>query len=117
MLTNEELQGLLDYWQNELRLRDWDITARFVRVHEVRDTGQRGGIRWEATFRKASVRLIIPDDYDPSAIVPYDAEQTLVRELLHLHTYRFSPDEIDEDEETALNVLASALVRLKRNAK
>lgn len=117
MLTNEELQELLEYWQGELRLRDWDITARFARVQEMIDVFHLGGIDYQSTFGRASVKIISHDDYDHSGLIPYDAEVTLVHELLHLHTFRFAPNNTNKDEELALNVLASALVRLKRNAK
>ncbi|MEH2033364.1 MAG: hypothetical protein V7K67_27715 [Nostoc sp.] len=55
------------------------------------------------------------EDYPSAALRPYNIEETLVHELLHLHLVTF--DMSDEPKrlalEQAINVIARALVNLK----
>lgn len=109
----ENLQQILLEWQRTLKLLDWDISVKVVPHREMPDA--IGHVRWDLDEKSADIRLIMPEDYQSSALRPYNIEETLVHELLHLHLVTF--DMSDEPKrlalEQAINAIARALFNLK----
>lgn len=109
----ENLQQECQDWQRTLKLSDWDVNAKLVPHREMPDAV--GHIRWDLDEKSADIRLITPEDYQSDALRPYNIEETLVHELLHLHLATF--DMSDEPKrlalEQAINAIARALVKLK----
>lgn len=105
-------------WIWRLRLNDWDIRWRVVRKDEL--PPDKTGVCDSLTTKKlASIRILHPDDGDPSWLDPYDFELTIIHELLHLH---FAPwallfEEGDQSNlflEQAVHVLSSTLLAADR---
>ncbi|MFK0731397.1 MAG: hypothetical protein ACFKPT_02700 [Gloeotrichia echinulata GP01] len=109
----ENLQQECQDWQRTLKLSDWDVSVKKVPHREMPDAV--GHIRWDLDEKSADIRLIMPEDYQSGALRPYNIEETLVHELLHLHLATF--DMSDEPKrlalEQAINAIARALVNLK----
>ncbi|MEH2384914.1 MAG: hypothetical protein V7K14_03785 [Nostoc sp.] len=109
----ENLQQECLDWQRTLKLSDWDISVKLVPHREMTDA--IGHVRWDADEKSADIRLITPEDYQSGVLRPYNIEETLVHELLHLHFVTF--DMSDEPKrlaiEQAINAIARALVNLK----
>ena len=122
-MTLQELQDLSAWWQNRLELQDWRIHVRFVRGrHLMQHDYCAADIEWVNEHKYAFISIRTEDDYrdqfpDTSAAIPYDAERSLVHELLHIHTRAWetkqdSPESIAEEQ--AINALARTLVAMKR---
>jgi hypothetical protein len=119
LATNADLQALTAEWQRTLRLQDWDVTVRLARAREFSDRERQGEVHFNLALKTAQVLIIDPVDWEPDAIVDYDAERVLCHELLHLHTAPFSaePDTLAHAmEEQAIESIAKALVSLKRGS-
>lgn len=79
----------LRYWQERLRLRDWDILVTIGRMGDL-GAGTLGDCDMgSGCKRQAKIRLLHPDDitgqqfwFDSQC---WDWELTLVHELLHIH--------------------------------
>jgi hypothetical protein len=118
--TAEQLRERCLYWQQVLRLQDWRIDVRVVRMKEMEgdDGEERGGciLRWSQD-RQATLKILDSIDYPPDCHLEEDQERTLVHELLHLYTQPFDlPDTGPKQlaEEQMINALAGALVQLER---
>lgn len=119
-LTEAELREKCPEWQKVLRLQDWGIKVRLARARDLMEYGDLGQCQWNNEHKRAEILILDPNDYDPGRQIPYDMEQTLVHELLHLHFSLFmAKDETPEAtaQEQAINAMATALVTLKRNPK
>ena len=115
-MTIEQLRDRCAYWQKVLRLQDWDIQLSLVRQWDVPDAF--GTCDANLIKKIARIKILDPvDDGDPHDYEEYDAEKTLVHELLHVHFEPFAKKD-DSPEETAqhqvVHVLAYALVGLDR---
>jgi hypothetical protein len=114
-----EIEALCRIWQERLRLQDWDITVKVVRLHEFDHKGTAGDAETFIAKQCAVIRLVEHNDRLPDTMVPYDDEMTLVHELLHVH-FKSSQPEIDEDSlpwqehERAIHRVSEALVRAYR---
>lgn len=111
------LNLLLAYWQRQLRVRDWDVSASMVRREPTHPLMPALG--WSdhsLQNKRAKIELLDPRDYDPAW--QCDIEHTLVHELLHLHFAPFEYKTLESlegiSQEQTLNLLACALVNLKR---
>jgi hypothetical protein len=121
-MSNDELQALLAEWQETLRVRDWDISAGFVRRRALSESGDtRGETRFAHNWKRATIKLVVPDDFeDDDEYGPYDPEQTLVHELMHVVFFGFMPEDDDNQRmlfENGFELSACALVKLKRAAQ
>jgi hypothetical protein len=96
ILTEEELQQKLVYWQKKLKLDNWEVVAKIVRGRNLSDSNNSGEVDYYMTTGYAIISLLDPLDYPDDAEWPYDMEKVLVHELCHLHGCYFRP----EDEET-----------------
>lgn len=114
-LTLDQLQELCTIWQKRLRLQDWVIRIVLVPAREITGTGR---CSYEIDSKSALVQILRPEDYSGDRdLWPYDMEEVLVHELLHLHwaplkTREGSPEETAEEQ--AVASLAGALTRLSR---
>lgn len=117
--TQEQLDEAVAYWQKVLRLQDWNIEAKIKRTNDMRaDTMGTVVPCWN--WKSAYITLIDPLDFEQDPIVHNENchESILVHELLHLHTRPIlrslgKPEGQDDQEETCVNLIADALVRLK----
>lgn len=83
--TEEELEALAESWQTALRLQDWDVEVKVVRLKEL-GKSKNGDIFYDVRKKDALVRLLDPRDEKAAGLrAPLDHEYTLVHELLHLH--------------------------------
>lgn len=115
-MTSEELEQLTQEWQKRLGLMDWNIHVTIE--HDADMNNRAGEVDWTLTLKQATIRLVDPQTIRKSLVFKYDLEQTLVHELLHLHSAPFDKFKSGGLKETALEVMidktATALVELKR---
>lgn len=115
ILTDEQLQERLTYWQKVLRLQDWDIRASIVRAWEMECHGA-GENQWQTSTKTSLIRICDQVDWPPSQW-PQDMEETLVHELLHLHMAAFQPEHGTLEHtmmEQAICCIATGMVTLHR---
>jgi hypothetical protein len=121
LITQPQAEALLAEWQRTLRLQDWDVVVRIVRGNglELRQ-GLDGHCNWTLPNKTAFIRISDPVDYDPAIVFPYDMEEILVHELVHLHFAPIAKFDEGSAEDTALEqaveMLSQALVTAKRAA-
>ena len=79
----EELK-LLDEWQKRLGLSDWYITlVSNCNSQDMELQDADGYVYYEETLKAAKITMINPETRTAS-LRPFDFEETLVHELLHL---------------------------------
>jgi len=117
-VTEVELQHLLAYWQPRLRLADWAVTVQLVTTREIGDHTINGTCDPLLQQKVARIQILRPEDHPDNSFLPYDAERSLVHELLHCWAVPFEPENQQSlaytSLEQMLNALARALVELKR---
>lgn len=117
VFTEKELQKLCREWQKRLRLQDWDVKVFVKRESQFINENAAGECSWQLAKKLAVIRILDPIDYGSNLAWPQDQEATLVHELLHLHFAPFAAkDDTPEDtaQEQAIDLIARALVELKR---
>ncbi|MGE0451785.1 MAG: hypothetical protein AB7Q29_19585 [Vicinamibacterales bacterium] len=125
--TVEQAQARCRYWQQVLRLQDWNVTVRLGRFHEMKSATAVAQVWTSCTLRDAVITLLDPDDFRPDHDAAMrDMDDSLVHELLHLHMKDLGVMKADGDdpptppeiaEERAIAALAAAFVRLNRSAR
>ena len=119
--SKRTLNAWLNYWQEELRLRDWTIEVSVVRESSLikEDKGYVGFCSHNTQHRQAFIRLLHPNDYAAGKVC--DIEVTLVHELIHVQFAPFEYKEVGSlewlSQEQTINTLSFLLVQLKRAAK
>ena len=115
--NDKQLKDAMKFWQKELRLQDWDITVEFVRLFDM-GREAHGHCHYVRPLKEAHIRIIDPKDVDGTLLIPFDAEQTLVHELLHIPICMFDDSENGSDKdilmEQFVNSMAKTLVKIKR---
>lgn len=121
---NARLSERLAFWQRQLRLQDWEITAELANVHEV---GSRCALsNVNPSCKEARIRILAVAEWPvPSERVGlWDLEYFLIHELVHLHLNAWrGPAESDGDsmeyqqKEGAIDLIAGALWRLERGER
>lgn len=117
ILTQEQLEERLIWWQKVLRLQDWCVKVRLARERDFCHPAQ-GESEWVLQTKVAIIRVLDSADYSPYCILPQDMEKTLVHELLHLHFAPFNTEKgtaEDVAQEQAIDCIATGLVALCRN--
>ena len=119
ILTEEQLRERCKYWQEVLRLQDWDVMVRLARGNGLDlPADSQGRCNWSEQRRSALIRVVDHADYDREIIHPQNHEETLVHELLHLKCAPFDTFKEDTAENTAMEQMivsvAAALVHLDR---
>jgi hypothetical protein len=117
IFNNEQLQEKLREWQRRLRLQDWIIEARICRIHDLQPESL-ANIYPTMEKKTALIKILDPIDYDPSSMLPYDMENSLVHELLHLHFWPITGDDEEGNyhiaEEQAIECITSGLLSALR---
>jgi hypothetical protein len=116
ILTERTLPTLLRFWQLQLGLHGWTITARKASRNELPHTV--GEVKMLPQSTTARILILHERDWDPQELIPQDQEQTLVHELLEI---QLSPltDGLERYQELfkeqAIEAQAKALVTLRRS--
>lgn len=120
--TNEEAQARCRFWQEILRLQDWNVTVKVLRRSQKWTESTCGSVRVFLDSKSADLQLLDSQDFqpgdDPSII---DMEDTLVHELLHLHMESIvGAESLPKTDpkfialEQAVNAMAGGFVRALR---
>ncbi len=114
IVTDEQAQDWLKLWQKRLRLEDWKIGVKIVRIWEL-EHGTLGHIDWSSTHRTAVIKVLNPADYElPADQIPADMELSIVHELVHLHLSVLPLNKSSRGaEEQVVSMIADALVNLE----
>jgi hypothetical protein len=118
--TAEHAPVWLDYWRPRLRLMDWDVV---LEVYGLRAWLALGKNEYLAGYCATSpscglvrIRLLDPADLADDIVASCrDVEQTIVHELLHLLVPVKASDGSDHEGERAINRIAQALIRERRD--
>lgn len=108
---------LLNEWTELLGLKDWRITLMTDVEPEDMDIKEADGCTsWEESIKAAIIQIVRPDAYS-KRLAPFDLEETLVHELLHLKFCLIqTADENSLQDRIAhqlIDDIARALVKLK----
>jgi hypothetical protein len=110
------LSQRLMIWQKRLKLEDWNISFKLLRLSELKPK-TLGNIHWDSDVKKANMSVLCPADYKlsfPEALK--DMEYTVVHELVHLQLSSLPRNEASRSaEEKAVNTLTEALLNLDRH--
>lgn len=114
-MKTEDIPKRLAYWQQALRIQDWDIEVKAVRFHELRE-GNMGECGTNVNCRQATISILDPGDFTPTmSELAKDTEATLVHELLHVVFSGVSEETENRVAfEQAIDSTARALVGLDR---
>jgi hypothetical protein len=96
-----------------MNLKDWNIRVQLLRANQL-EPQTLGNIHWDTDKKSATIGVLSPLDYN-MAYEPMlkDMEFTIVHELVHLELASLPKSEASRRvEETAVNQLADALLRL-----
>lgn len=115
-MTNEELTTLCILWQQRLRLQDWNIWIGFFRHYEMQPE-TFGNTAAHTKHNQAYIKILSEQDVSENCVPPYDPEKTVVHELLHLHLRDIEKEPGSREEETAIEAIASALVKAYRKCE
>lgn len=101
-MNNDEVEKLLNEWQERLELQDWAIILRYdCKRNDMDDPDYSiAETTWETTNKCARIKVISKEEYG-ERMLAYDFEKTLVHELLHC---KFSM--IDKDLNTYEGIVA-----------
>lgn len=117
MTTKETAHELVREWQDRLHLQNWEIVV-FVKRHYDFESPKLGENRWVLAKRQSIIRLLDPQDYDPTFAPMPEMELTVIHELLHCHFAPFDRKPDGEPEsiaiEQAIHTIARTLLALKR---
>jgi hypothetical protein len=109
------LHEKLGIWQKRIKLEEWNISVKTVRLAELKPK-TLGNIHWDSETHRANINVLSPVDYKlpfPDALK--DMEFTIVHELLHLQLSSLPRNEASRSaEEKAVNALTEALLNLDR---
>jgi hypothetical protein len=107
-----QLEAWLDKWQPRLKLSDWDIDIKYCDIGELK--GDMARIEWDDGNQIAEISVLPEDQYQTNkGMILYDAEVSIVHELVHLRLSDIEPKE-GYHEERAVNAIAQALVYTDR---
>ncbi|HUJ20575.1 MAG TPA: hypothetical protein VLX58_03590 [Bryobacteraceae bacterium] len=116
VVTEEQVHDWLRIWQRRLRLDDWKIDVKVVRIWEL-EQGTLGHIDWSVPHKNATIKVLNPVDYElPADKIPADMELSVVHELVHLHLSVLPLNKSSRDtEERVVTMIADALVNLEHH--
>lgn len=109
--VGRQLKKDLDFWLKALRLQDWNISLCLGGDTSVRGRSTAACIQVEPYQKQAMVRIGIVEGHN--------TEESLVHELLHLHTEPWIIEDESSDEllkEQFLNIISRTLVQLRYTA-
>ena len=71
--------------QKLLLYRHWIIVLRYnCKFEDLELDNACGETNWEDTIKSATIRIVSKEEYGTDRVLPYDFEQILVHELLHI---------------------------------
>lgn len=116
-MTPKQLRKCCSEWQAKLRLSEWDVQVRFVPVREMPSQHHLGMVQWHLDEKHANISLVKPGQESTEIMRPYNVEETLVHELLHL---LLAPIDVEDGLastalEFSINAIAGALVRAPKS--
>ncbi|MEK4879381.1 hypothetical protein [Paenibacillus sp. FSL R5-0908] len=122
LLTQEQAEERLRYWQHKLNLQDWDIVVEVCRMKDIDGDAK---VFYQETMKNAKIWLGNTIDYSPTIPQPLDMEQGLVHELGHILlagiTRETGKNDGNYDQyvkmENAVEAFAWALISLDRRAE
>jgi len=117
VVTDEQVHDWLHIWQKRLRLEDWKVDVKIVRIWEL-EQGTLGHIDWSIPHKTATIKVLNPADYElPKDKIPADMELSIVHELVHLHLSVLPLNKSSRNaEEQVVSMIADALVSLEHEA-
>jgi len=117
VVTDEQVHDWLHIWQKRLRLEDWKVDVKIVRIWEL-EQGTLGHIDWSIPHKTATIKVLNPADYElPKDKIPADMELSIVHELVHLHLLVLPLNKSSRNaEEQVVSMIADALVSLEHEA-
>lgn len=116
ILDQEQMEERVRYWQDKLSLRDWVVDIVFERGFNM--GVNTAFITIVEDHRRARIKMTVPGDYNPASLLPYDMEQVIVHELLHIHFWPLTKTLGDNmAEEQAIQAISCAMVNLDRKAE
>ena len=112
----EKLKSDLLFWQERLRLRDWDIQLIVSMTVQ-----KMGTCRKLSDYKAAEIEIMHPTAIPHHWLCCKDPEVTLVHELLHLQgetrdDFIGTNERWKDHQERVIELTAIALVRLRREA-
>ena len=116
-VTQEQVDAMLPAWKEILLLQDWRIELQVCK--KLGDSW--ANCRADHKYKEALIKFSQRPPKPQYRTIPYDQEETLVHELLHIHHTPIDllvPEGSPEDLalETMINQLAKSLVKLKRES-
>ena len=112
-VSQEQLQRMIDKWQERLKLQEWTIEAGII--HGLKDCYAK--ISYDRYAAIAHLVLLDPEEaLAMQRLQPYDPEHAILHELIHLRLADCAIEHSPQ-EERAVNAMASALLRLDREAE
>ena len=115
-ITQKQANVLLKEWQIRLGLQDWQIKlVTNCKPNEMELENCAGCTDWTESIKTARIE-ILDKNYYGKRIVPFDFEQTLVHELLHLKLCLVS-NNVDEFQERYMHQIIDDLARAFIDAK
>lgn len=111
-----DLQELVRYWQDRLRLRDWAIDVSYVKNLKSPSGAQVYGLCYPfLDDKRATIYIRDPEESTPLAAEPPSTEKVLVHELTHLHFAPLSGSSRAEiaAEEQAVWAISGAMVQAR----
>lgn len=112
-MTEQELTGLCSIYQEILRMRDWRIEVRITSNLPHDKDNTVGNCDFSIENQTGIIYVTTEADFnkDGEQLVPYDPEQIMVHELMHIRMNLTGGDPITE---FALDSTAEAIVNLRR---
>lgn len=115
--TETAVGEYIEFWQEELRIRDWRISFEIITDPEFDAYAK---VRSVPTIGASHIKLLepslVPEDWEGCK----DLEVTVVHELLHIRFYHCIPEPekgLDVHEELAIETVAIALVANRRGLR
>lgn len=116
-----DLNSLAKLWAHWLRLSDWKLSV-FLDTEGTLEEDEYAHVRHDYKAGTAVIKICTEETYEEISCgddcqPPYDPERLLVHELLHLRFagVKYEDAGMQERFERGLNVVAEALVFLKRD--
>ena len=117
-MKRDQYDELLDEWKNRLGLQDWRISlCPKCKPDDMSLPEANGAAVWEESSKTARIE-VIDQKYYGSQLEPFDWEEILVHELLHLKLCLLSEDDnnlLERLIHILIDDLARAFVDAKRN--